>query len=170
MATKLTPPIDRQPGTGSRFDVTLHDLVKSAAGRLLSTNALASPSNMPFRLLLRNCFACFATCAANKGMNVSYYFWSPRGFRPCHHRKSELSACPPSRLVTSTHLLHPAATLLRARLCEPDCGHCRNVTRQSRSGCVRKFFASAMPCSPSPGALSPQSKCLPPFAPGMPIG
>src|ERR1700685_3089916 len=93
-----------------------------------------------------------------------------RGFRPCHHRKSELSACPPSRLVTSTPLLHPAATLPRAKLCEPDCGHCRNVTRQSRGGCVRKLLASVMPCSRIPVAPLPESKCLPPFAPGMPIG
>ena len=28
MATKLTPPIDHQPGTGSRLDVPLHDLLQ----------------------------------------------------------------------------------------------------------------------------------------------
>ena len=58
--------------------------------------------------------------------------------RPCHPRRSELSACPPSRPVTSIHLSHPAVMLPAARLYVPDYAHCRSVMPQSRIGCERK--------------------------------
>ena len=51
------------------------------------------------------------------GMNVSYYFERDTAGRQtkCHHRRSELSACPPSRPVTSIHLLLRVLMLLAAR-------------------------------------------------------